>query len=330
VSQWAAPGLLAVVLAGALALTRPAAASAAPRLAAALELLTLSALALMPPILVACAAATWASASGSEGRMVAGVCVLADGPIGAGQAALYALAIALAAHTGSCAIRAVRAARRAELSGLALRAATPKTLSDGATAWILPSERPAAYCAGIRRPRAVVTSGLLAPLNPSEQEAVLRHEIAHLRLGHPRILILGDAVERAYRFLPPVSLAWRRLRRELEAAADDLVVDALGAAPLLGALAKTALRASVPPTGVGFANPSDLHYRIRRLQQPHPQNARASITFGLVGAAFTAALAASACDALHANIAWDSLAPCLVGFAYLGGRPIWTTRPRRV
>lgn len=159
---------------------------------------------------------------------------------------------------------------------------------------------------------------------------MLRHEIAHLQLGHPRILLLGAAVERAYRWFPPVGLAWRRLRRELEAAADDLVVDAVGGPPLLGALAKTALRASTPPPrGVSFADPSDLRYRIRRLQEPHPRSAPASITLGLVGAAFTAALAASACEAFHANVAWESLAPCLVGFAYLGGRPTWTTHPAR-
>jgi Zn-dependent protease with chaperone function len=316
-------GVIAVVF----AVARPAATTRAPRLGATVELLTLAAIGLMPPLLFVCAAATWGTASGSSGHMVAGVCVLANGTIGPAQLALYALAGVLLVRTGVLAVRTVRASQRAELNGLALDHAIPRALPDGETAWILPSERLAAYSGGLRHPRAVVTTGLLDLLDPDEQDAVLRHEVAHLRLGHPRIVVLGGVVARAYRWLPPARMAWTRLRRELEAAADDEVVAAIGADPLLRALAKVAL-AETPPATAGFAEPRDLRYRIRRLQEPRPRRARASLALGVAGAVIIAALASATCQALHAGISLSSVIPCLVGFGYLGWRPTWARRLR--
>jgi hypothetical protein len=131
----------------------------------------------------------------------------------------------------------------------------------------------------------VVSTGLLALLTPAEQEAVLHHEAAHIRLGHPRILLLGAVIARSYRWLPPARLAWTRLRRDLEAAADDEAAAAVGTAPLLSALAKVALAAAASPApgsgdpaGLAFAEPGDLRYRIRRLQQPQAPDARATLT----------------------------------------------------
>jgi Zn-dependent protease with chaperone function len=325
-SLWAGPLLIVVLLGVALVAGRPATTTAAPRLGAAVELLALAAIGLMPPLLLACAAASWSSSSGSGGHTFAGVCIIAAGPIGWGQLALYAVATGLVGRLAVLAGSAVRAARRTELAGAALLAATLRHLPDGTTAWVVPSERPAAYCAGIRHPRAMVTTGLLQRLDPAEQEAVLRHETAHLRLGHPRLLLFGAVVERSYRWLPPARLAWRRLRRELEAAADDAVVAAVGEGPLLRALAKVALAAG-PRSAATFADPEDLRYRIRRLQGSPRRPARASVALGLVGAALTATLAAATCEALHADVAWASVVPCIVGFGYLGWRPTWAAFP---
>jgi Zn-dependent protease with chaperone function len=319
-------GLLAGLVTAALAVSRPAAAAAAPRLGAAVELLTLAVIGLMPPLLLACAAAAAGTAARSPGHMVAGVCVLARGPIGPVQVTLYGLALAMAASTGLACARALAAARRAELRGAALAAATPRQLPGGATAWIVPSGQLAAYCGGLHRPRAVVTSGLLSLLEPAEQDAVLRHETAHLRLGHPRILLLGAAIARSYRWLPPARLAWTRLRRDLEAAADDEAA-ATGTGPLLAALAKVALAQAAPATA-GFADPGDLRYRIRRLQAPRPRSARCALTLGLAGAVLAAGLAAATCQVLHASPAWSSLLPCLAAFGYLGWRPAWARTPR--
>jgi Zn-dependent protease with chaperone function len=328
---WAA-GALAAAAGLALAAGRPRRACAAPRLAASAAILTLAGIGLMPPLLLACAAAAWGTATGRGGHTVAGVCVLASGPIGPGQLVLYGLAAALAARTAVLAAAALRAARRAELRGLALAAAAPRQVPGGGTAWIIPAQQLAAHCAGLRRPRAVVSTGLLDLLTPAEQEAVLRHELAHIRLGHPRILLLGAVTARAYRWLPPARLAWTRLRRDLEAAADDEAAAATGTAPLLSALAKVALATAAAPSPAAgspppaFADPGDLRYRVRRLQQPQPPRARATLILRAAGALLTFALALAACQALHASSGWSSLVPCLAAFGYLGWRPTWHGR----
>jgi Zn-dependent protease with chaperone function len=324
---WAAVTSLVGVICLALAVARPPATTRAPRLGATVELLTLAAIGLMPPLLLVCAAATWGSASGSSLRMADGMCVVANGPIAPAQIALYGLAGALIGRTAVLASRTVRASQRAEISGLALCRATPRALPSGEIAWIVPSGRLAAYSGGVRRPQAVVSTGLLDLLGPAEQEAVLRHEVAHLRLGHPRIVVVGAVVAQVYRWLPPVRMAWTRLRRELEAAADDEVVAAMGADALLRALAKVAL-AQPPSATVGFAETRDLRYRIQRLQDPHPCRARVGIVLGAAGAALVTSLAAATCQALHAGTAASSYLLCLAGFGYLGWRPTWARRPR--
>jgi len=129
----------------------------------------------------AAALGTW---SGAPGDMEAGVCVLAAGPAGPAQLALYGLAAALLARTGAVAARAAVAARRAGPRGRALAAATLRQLPGGATASVVPSGQVAAWCGGLRCPQVVVTTGLLDVLSAAEQQAALAHEAAHIRLGH--------------------------------------------------------------------------------------------------------------------------------------------------
>ena len=326
---------LAAILVGAagvaVAVTRPAATAAAPRLGAVVEVLTLAAIGLAPPLLLACAAAAVGTWSGGRGDMVAGVCVLAAGSAGPAQLALYGLAAVLLARTSWLAARAAAAACRAGPRGRAMAAATPRLLPGGVTASVVPSGQVAAWCGGLRRPQVVVTTGLLDLLAPAEQRAALAHEAAHVRLGHPRILLAGAVIGRSYRWLPPARLAWDRLRRDLEAAADDEAAAVAGTGPLLSALAKVALAAAPPattgPARAGFADPEDLRYRIRRLQAPPARSARSALALGLAGAVLTGGLAAAACQLLHAGPAWPGLIGCLAAFGYLGWRPAWARGP---
>jgi len=126
----------------------------------------------------------------------------------------------------------------------------------------------------------------------------------------------------------PARLAWTRLRRDLEAAADDEAAAAVGTAPLLSALAKVALATAAAPAAASparpaFADPGDLRYRVRRLQQPRTPGARARLILRLAGALLIFALASAACQALHASAEWSGLVPCLAAFGYLGWRPTW-------
>ena len=318
--------ILTLVAGVAVAVSRPAVTAAAPRLGAVVEVLTLAAIGLAPPLL-ACTAAAVGTWSGAGGAMVAGVCVLAAGPTGPAQLALYGLAAAVLARTGVFAVRAVSVTRTAGLRGPARDGATPRRLPGGVTAWVVPSGQVAAWCGGLRRPQVVVTTGLLGLLEPAEQRAVLVHEAAHVRLGHPPILLFGAVIGHSYRWLPPARLDWDRLRRDLEAAADDEAAAVAGTGPLLSALAKVALAAAPPattgPARAGFADPEDLRYRIRRLQAPPARSARSALALGLAGAVLTGGLAAAACQLLHAGPAWPGLIGCLAAFGYLGWRPAW-------
>ncbi|HEY2576144.1 MAG TPA: M56 family metallopeptidase [Streptosporangiaceae bacterium] len=318
---WLAAALAGLAVAG-LAVVGPA--STVPRLGATVELLTLAVIGLVPPLLLACAASTAGTAAGTPGRMIAGLCVLANGPLGLLQIALYGLALVAVVRTILAAVRAMAAAHRAELRGLALAGATPRRLADGQTAWVVPSGQLAAYSGGLRHPRPVVTASLLGLLSPAEQEAVLRHESAHIRLGHPWILLFGAAIAGSYRWLPPARWAWTGLRRDLEAAADDEAASATGPGPLLSALAKVTLaQAAAVPGAAGFADSGDLRYRIRRLREPGPRRAGAALTLGLVGGSLTAGLAIVTCQLLNASAPWTTMLPALAGFGYLGWRPAW-------
>lgn len=141
---------------------------------------------------------------------------------------------------------------------------------------VLPTNTLVAFASGIRQPRAVISSGLLALLEPPEQGAVIEHELAHLRLGHPSILFIGATIALAYSWLPPVHNAFNGLRRELEAAADDQVVAICGATPLIQALAKVGLQKANTAT-VSFADPDTLRYRLHRLHEETTTRTKANV-----------------------------------------------------
>lgn len=226
-------------------------------------------------------------------------------------------------------LRALVFARRIELRGLAAAGARRRCLRGGGSVWVLPAAEPLAYAGGVLRPRAVVTTGLLDLLDPTEREAVLEHEGAHLRLGHPRLLLLGAAVARAYRFLPPVRRTWAGLRRELEAAADDEAARLVGVGPLLSALARVGLaRATTigPVSDAHFADPEHLRYRIRRLQQPQEPAPGVSVAVIALGALLAGAFAWCACTLIAPQPELPGLVACLGTFAAVGSRPLWTWR----
>ena len=298
---------------------------ASPRLVSAVELLGLVGIGLLPPVVLSCIAAGLGVSGSSAGP--GGLCLLASaGGPRAAQLALYGAAAVLVVRSVFFAARALLGAHRAELRGGALASAHPRVLRGGIIVWVVPSSQIAAYSGGWRHPKALVTTGLLSLLGEAEQAAVCHHEAAHVRLGHPRLLLIGAAVADAYAFLAPAHAAWDRLRRSFEAAADDEAVKALGPRPLLCALAKVALATTRPGTALAFADPEDLRYRIRRLQNPTARSAVSGAALGLAGVALAIALAWMACAALQRGEPLPAIVPCLAGFGLLGLRPTWARR----
>lgn len=299
--------------------------SANPRLVAAVELLGLLYLGLLPPILLACiAVGLGGGTSGGSGH--AGLCFLAAGgrPRTA-QLVLYAAGAGLVGRTGFFVARALLSAHRAELRGWALAGATRRALGNGGSVWVVPSAKLAAYSAGWRHPKALVTTGLLSLLDQGEQQAVCHHEEAHVRLGHPRLLLVATALADAHRFFPPARAALAQLRRSFEAAADDETVKACGTRPLLCALAKVAL-AGAPAASLAFAEAEDLRYRIQRLESPQRATHTSSAALGIIAVVLTTTVAWIACAAFEGAAPWPAILPCAAGLGWLGSRPARSSR----
>lgn len=255
---------LVVVVLGALPQLVQLRPSAAPRAAASAYLVSLLGWALLPVFWLACLGS--GICSWIEGAEVAGGCRVA-GALRPWEALGFAPGALLVGLLGFHLIRQVRLARRAEVPAGILSATVQRPTHAG-DVWVLPSRRPAAFVAGVWRCRAVVTSGLLGRLSRAERDAVCEHEVAHLRLGHPRLLVVAGAVAAAYGWFPPVSRAWEGLRRELEAAADDEAARVVGAAAVYSALVRVAELSRQDGTPTALTDRADLGWRLARLRHP--------------------------------------------------------------
>lgn len=127
------------------------------------------------------------------------------------------------------------------------RSATRAT--SGQRVSVLSTDEPLAYAAPGRPGCVVVSTGLLALLDPRERQVVFAHERAHLRQRHHRYLLIGLFAAAVVPFLDPLVV---RLRLATERCADEEAVVALsGDRHLVArAIAKAALAISTYQHGV--------------------------------------------------------------------------------
>lgn len=71
------------------------------------------------------------------------------------------------------------------------------------------------------RSQVVVSEGVRRRLTPDEYQLVVRHEAAHLELGHRRHLLLVSAAERAFGWMPGVARSSALVRGWIETWADE-------------------------------------------------------------------------------------------------------------
>lgn len=299
-----------------------------PRVAAGAYLVDLVGWGLLPAVWLACL-------GGTVGSWLAGVRVAGGGCLlgfskGEWQLAGYLPAVGAFGVLVWHAVRLAVTARRCELRGVALAGSARLGVSGGGSVWVVPSARPAAFAGGLWRSRAVVTSAVLAPLDEVERQAVCEHEAAHVRLGHPRVLVAGGAVAAAYGWLSPVGRAWDGLRRELEAAADDEAVGVVGRAAVISALARVALLAGGAPTAavsgrgtVAFGDVEHLRYRIARLEDGGAVRAAPTALVGSTAALVVSVMAWSACVLAGADATTVGVVACGSAIAAVGLRPTW-------
>lgn len=143
-----------------------------------------------------------------------------------------------------------------------LRLSTPVTLLESALAGV-------PVVIGYLRPVILVPAGMLAGMSAGQVEAILMHELAHIRRHDYLINLLQTVVEGFLFYHPAVWWISGVIRAERENCCDDLVVavsgDAHGYASALAALEQTRWAATDAALA---ANGGNLMKRVRRLLYP--------------------------------------------------------------
>jgi bla regulator protein blaR1 len=139
---------------------------------------------------------------------------------------------------------------------------------------------------GIVRPVVLIPMGLLTGFSTSQVEAILAHELAHVRRSDFLVNMLQSLVEVVYFFHPGLWWLSEKIRNERENCCDDIAVGICGdRISLANALVKVAEWQSAPTLAMAFASkkPMLLH-RVRRLLglTPKPAKTFASLPFLLI------------------------------------------------
>ena len=160
---------------------------------------------------------------------VAEVCHHLLGPVAPGGAmvgwASLGISFALFAVAGASHRRSRRLQRAARIEGW-FGDHTP--LSD-ATLVVLPTDAVVAYATPGSPAQVVVSRGLTKTLSPDELDAVVRHELAHLRNRHHRDLVLSSVVDATLGWIPGMHGRTAALRLSIERSADEEASDLPGA-----------------------------------------------------------------------------------------------------
>lgn len=128
--------------------------------------------------------------------------------------------------------------------------------------------QPIACVAGTARPVMYLSSGLLAHLNADEREAILAHELAHLRHQDNLLAWLDAVLLRAFQLFPPLRRAWREGLVEREEAADALAaLTTRRPLVLAGALIKVAEWGPSPAASGSAAFLDDMAALERRVER---------------------------------------------------------------
>ena len=150
------------------------------------------------------------------------------------------------------------------------------------------------FVVGVMRAVIVVPVSALTALSPAQLEAVLAHELAHVRRADFLWNILQTIVETLFFFHPAVWWIGRRLRAERELCCDDIALAACGD-PVTYATALVALERVRPahrlaPALDGHDSGASLYARIARILGSEPRRPQRIAPLVLSGAAIASLL----------------------------------------
>lgn len=174
--------------------------------------------------------------------------------------------------------------------------------------------------AGCWRPVVLVPAALVTGMPPQLLEALLAHELGHVRRHDYLVNLVQNVIEALLFYHPAVWWISRRIRQEREQIADDFAAHRLGEPRRLASALSELERLQFSPHHLAQAAAGgDLMARIRRLVQPHPQalDWRAAIpVLGLVLACAASAHAFSTRGNAVASVSADDLSrPARIDFA---------------
>ena len=155
---------------------------------------------------------------------------------------------------------------------------------------IIDTVEPVAFAQTGRHGGVVISTGMLAVLEPAERRALLAHENAHLRHRHDRYLLVGQLATG----LPPLTPLVTRLRHFLERWADEEAARTVGDRVVVArAVARAALashnRPVVPLSALGANVPAHVEALLRPPIPPGQAALWASVAATAVVVAFIAA-----------------------------------------
>ncbi len=161
--------------------------------------------------------------------------------------------------------RAVRPAR-AELQSLAQQIAGRLAL-DRVVKILESSAVAVPMLVGWLRPVVLIPASALSGLSPTQVEALLAHELAHIRRHDYLVNLLQSVVETLLFYHPAVWWVSREVCREREHCCDDLAVGVCDRLEYVTALANLAAMTAVPRPALA-ATDGSLVARVRRLLSP--------------------------------------------------------------
>ncbi|MEH6436369.1 M56 family metallopeptidase [Massilia sp. DD77] len=163
--------------------------------------------------------------------------------------------------------------------------------------------------AGWWRPVVLVPASLATGMPPQLLEALLAHELAHVRRFDYLVNLIQSAIEILLFYHPAVWWLSQRIRSEREQIADDLAASELGEPRRLAlALSELDLFQSTPQLAPG-AHGGDLMSRIKRLVRPEAEPLNWKLALPILGLATCAALYSWAAPAQAAAPAAPQAAP---------------------
>ena len=167
---------------------------------------------------------------------------------------------------------------------------------------LLLTENPASpYVFGWLRPIIVLPASMLTALPPWQIEAILAHELAHVRRHDFLVSLLQSVAETVLFYHPAVWWVSRQIRTEREHCCDDLAVAACGSVTVYARalLAVEEFRQATVPLALA-ASGSSLLNRIHRLvapaPAPHQIHASSRTAFALAGLVLTSVLFVACAD----------------------------------